>query len=73
MSTPANSNPAVQRRDYNDYTQVISVRHIDDAKFKNVVETAFGSGGDDMWMFSDRFYIKAPRQLTDDEIRRCHR
>lgn len=50
MSTPANSNPAVQRRDYNDYTQVISVRHIDDAKFKNVVETAFGSGGDDMWV-----------------------
>ncbi|KAI0436364.1 hypothetical protein F4803DRAFT_557071 [Xylaria telfairii] len=73
MSTPANDDPAAKRRDYNDYTQAISVRYIDDAKLRSVLDTAFGNDGYDMWMFSDRFYIKAPRQLTEDEIRRCQR
>ncbi|KAI0455233.1 hypothetical protein F5B21DRAFT_503533 [Xylaria acuta] len=68
MSTPKKEVPTTGS---DPYIQDFSVRGIDDVKLMNVLRAAFGPTGFEVSVKWDRFYIKAPRKLTEDEIGQC--
>ncbi|KAI0468302.1 hypothetical protein F4859DRAFT_517181 [Xylaria cf. heliscus] len=56
--------PEKETSNYDDYTQDFPASNIDTRKLRGILSAKFGLGGYDLWMMQNRFYIKAPRELT---------
>ncbi|KAI1739893.1 hypothetical protein F4680DRAFT_420501 [Xylaria scruposa] len=63
--------PDKEASKYDDYTQDFPAKNINPVKLISVLSARFGLGGYDVWMMQNRFYIKAPRKLSVDEIGQC--
>ncbi|KAI0554339.1 hypothetical protein F4679DRAFT_579947 [Xylaria curta] len=63
--------PDKETKNYEEHTQEFSAKNINTVKLMTFLTARFGLGGYDVWMMRNRFFIKAPGQLSIDQIEQC--